>query len=462
MKPSLSFRVAGLFLIMAESTMLAEEIVKRNFSDKQMDEIAQAWKKTNDFNGDLDIEWQHAMVEGASQFCQFQNTWAAKSKDWQSKVDDFAYRLTISNESFLFASQRWAVGAHRRDFLSNDLLARQPLQYTPYVQKYAESGNAFEFSSNLMTKFRDPEAEFLTPHSFSRINDGRRLIDTWHAKADSAARVTIRERMQAGSVAWARLTYEEDWNDQIDTLDMQAALLAFRKLDSPSIAVDFQRVSVRSLHYRIDGVECFVVDEKTAGNETHYRTFWLDPSMDFAVRRFIGTVPIDHSQSDAHRAGGMPGRLGRTQIDIDYSKDNEFGWQPTSWTVSAWPTHEYPLFAFVKSQVTSIVRGLRDRADKNLEHTAVPKNAWVIDEIANEQYIATGKDSKRIIAIQELQLQPQHQDLIATPSGTLVRREWPTPFWQAIQWMLALGGIAILLIGILRRFAESTKRQVGR
>ncbi|MDZ4849735.1 MAG: hypothetical protein SGI77_10600 [Pirellulaceae bacterium] len=408
-------------------------------------DIVDAWAKSVDKAPYLDIQWRHANRLGVARFSQFQSHWAAESLSAQVTQDNFVYRIRIDNDRFRFDSQRWASGPHCEDFLSNELIAREPLQYTAYLQKRAEVGYSFEYSSNLHNQFANPKADFLSPQLFSRICDGDKIIDTWHPTSKSHARVTIRKPMQAGSVAWARLTPEADWNDQVDTLDMQAAMLALRRIRSRTLELNSTQLRLRPEPQRIDGVDCLVMDEIANIDSKNFRTFWIDPKSEFVIRRFIGSVAIDHSQSDAHRVGAMPGRFGKTQIDIDYELDTQFGWKPVKWSVSAWPTHDYPLFAFCQSQIIAAQFCASDTKlnDANF-YSTVPNGAWVVDENNGEQHIFIGNGVIRSIPPEELSLKPTHADLLRTKQGELLIREWENPGMQIIRWSLALLGFVLL------------------
>jgi len=350
----------------------------------------------------------------------------------------------MDKDRFRFDSQRWAAGPHLEDFLSNELLVRQPLQYTAYVQKRAIVGNPFEYSSNLLTKFANPKVDFRSPQPFSRIFDGEKLIDTWDTDFKSHARVTIRKPMRPGSVAWARLTPEEDWNDQVDTLDMQAACLAFRRVTFPTINLREENLRLRTFRHQIDGTDCLVLDEVANNNQKDFRTFWLDPTSDFVIRRFIGTVQISHSQSDAHRVGAMPGRFWKTQIDIDYKRNSEDGWQPTQWSISAWPTHDYPMFDFSRSNVASISSITSPNLKSEFSHHPFPLGAWVIDETTGEQHIVKEQGAIRRITPEEISLLPVQEDLIQTRPGELLHREWESTSFRVLRNSFMLVGLLMV------------------
>ena len=353
-------------------------------------DVTSAWSVAKNDRA-TDIQWRHAKRVGVDRFSRFQSSWASESQKAQTAQDDFLYRLRVVDDKFRFDSQRWAVGPHQLDFLSNELVAREPLQYSTYIKKFSETGNAFEYSSNLHAGFVNTRADFHDPQLFSRIFDGQRLIDTWYPNKSAHARVTIRDSMHPASVAWARLTFESEWNDQVDTLDMQAVLLALRKTKTPSLNIQPDNLRIRNEMQSIDESVCLVVDEIADDEKSNFRTFWIDPNAGFIIRRFIGSVRVGHSQSDAIRVGAMPARFSKSQIDIRYAQDPQSNWMPISWTVSAWAAHDYPLFAFTRSEVKKVDHESLDPDPNDLVIPSDPIGAWVIDEISGKQYVVRGK-----------------------------------------------------------------------
>jgi len=416
--------------------------------------VIDGWHRLQqDFN-EYQVEWKLRLRQGNDLFAQHQSKWAASSVDERKTWDDFNYRLAVSGQRYRFESYRWACGPHLRDVVTNDLIERDPIQYDLYLGSIAQRGFDHEFSSNLYDRYRREDVDLRSPQPFVRFADRDGLTDYWSKTSTQFPRVTIRERPIPGSVVWARLTPEIDWSDQVDTLAMFAAQIAFGRLDCPGISVDQHALTMRTEPQIVDGHACLVIDEYAAADRRNYRTFCVDPEIGYRIRRFQSTCLIEHSIDNAQRVGARPARFDKTQVDIRYSEsENQL---PISWSVQAATPHLYPLFAFGRYEVVNVRQSQVTTQSKNAQtEPTTPYVAWVIDERRNEQYIVRRDRSKRMISPAESKLFPRFEDLLGSETHDLVLNPW---FCSAsIRSILFWAGVTVFGFAVSRRFPRKRK-----
>tara|TARA_R110002049_G_scaffold46487_1_gene135220 strand:- start:183885 stop:185270 length:1386 start_codon:yes stop_codon:yes gene_type:complete len=378
-------------------------------------DVVEKWTESASRLSELKLSWTLS-PDPIARFSRYRTTWLSPNQETKIRNDSMS-TLELQANSFLYRSERWAVGNHCRDRISNDAEARPVVQYSPLVQRMGSAPVEGDFLYAHSMGYLRPELEFRPTQEFSRALDGSKIVDRWYGDDNLFDRITIRSRFIPGSLVWTRLVAERDVADQVNSLELQAALLALRRIDSVTIGLDRNSLSLLPEKQAVHGHECLVIEER-ATNSEHQRRFWIDPLSEFVVRRFMGIVRMPSRQELTVYGQPTPSRFGNVLIDIFYESDERFGLVPSGWTVVSQETAERPVQAFSHSSVMKI-ENLPTEFEKRIDSATridVP-GAWVIDDVKDSQWIVRSDLSRREITSGEVQQGLTYDRLASSASG---------------------------------------------
>jgi len=152
--------------------------------------------------------------------------------------------------------------------------------------------------------------------------------------------------------------------------------LAYRAFDTTMGVLDEAGLTLTETKSIVDDRSCRVLRQR---GDWFEHTIWVDPARSF--------VPLRYTRS---RQGVV-----RTQVEISYSEDKEYGWVPTSWNI-----------VLLNKQTSNIQESWSGTVTEyKLNHPipdvtfqlTYPPGTWVHDYVTDQEYIIRGGGNRRPI-----------------------------------------------------------------
>ncbi len=240
-----------------------------------------------------------------------------------------------------------------------------------------------------------------------------------------------------GPEDWPRgIVWSDEKYDEIHSLQIHPWLLHFRPFQTPTPDLSSEKLHVVDSGVLVNGHSCLVVERSDLTVSTT-GLYWVDEERGFSILRYV-----EKSREKA-----------TLELNIDYKKDPQIGWIPSTWDA-----------AFVNGNFS--VRGRLVRYELNID---VPDSVFVIDfpegtivfdrDLGyNALWLPDGK--KRIITPEESASGFKYQDLFKTGPGDLAttfRKPKEESDWVVSLVILNLSAIALLaVLFVIRRRKSSS------
>lgn len=384
--------------------------------------IFAAWRERSVASPRLRMEWRREAARGVDRFARAGAEWVPVG----GGGDDLtAAELALDGDRLLCSQWRMAVRPHGHDPEQvHGVTARVAAAYpermgTPYLR-------------TLLGHFADETAEQRPVQRFWRSYDGRMLQDYWEGVGTAYPRATLHAASARGSTEWATLQIETETEEQLQTLELMAALVGVRP-DHPLLGIDVRGLSIFPEAAVVGGASCVVVQEISESVPDVSQRLYLDREREWAVRRYVGTV------------GGEG-----VQIDLEYSREVSGRPTPVGWTVLRFAAADRPVQVYARSEVIKLGAGVA--LDESRLKFAHPVGTWVVDRRSGESYLVDTDGERRIVREEELRWLPTYEELLQTRSGEarvfIEGQIAHAERWRTVRWPLAAGG-ALLAIAVV-------------
>lgn len=228
---------------------------------------------------------------------------------------------------------------------------------------------------------------------------------------------------------------DKNRNEAVTKLSMKPLLWAFRPMVPSYGNINTINCRIAGKQGMIDERPCIILEEPLEGSQKAIRQYWVDPGMDFAIRRFVSL---------------KRNRVSIT-MDIDYVPDAASAWIPSGWKYT-WAKEDGTLARSGSARVTSsVVNPLINPAEFQFEY---PPGTIVTDMRSKEDFLVKEDGSRRVITQEEQDV--PYERLLNTESG-LAHGRPANSRWAlvAVFNLLLLTGCAIAVLMQRRRARPS-------
>ncbi|MBL8851140.1 MAG: hypothetical protein JNG89_15780, partial [Planctomycetaceae bacterium] len=365
------FMIGVLLLSLDAATALAADVPA---ADVQT--VLASWKERAQQRPAIELQWRRGPRSDSDRFARSDAEWVVADQTGDNAAEA---TLRIDGNRYIYTGRRSAAGPHGYD-------AAQVKSITASIGTAYPERLGAPYTRALLNHFADATAEQRQSQQFLRSFDGDQLRDFWTADGDAYPRAVLYTLPEYGSADWACFCLEQDPNEQLQTLELVAALLAICPLHAA--------LGIRTEHLRIigtasiDGAPCTVLSESSAISDAATRTLFVDQER-CVVRRYIG---------GASAAG--------VQIDIAYFDDVADGTVPKSWIVLKFATADRPVQQYVRAIVAKCaIAGSLPDAQLTSELQA---GTWVVDQPEQQSYLIRERGARRVITPEELRWLPTY------------------------------------------------------
>jgi dienelactone hydrolase len=251
--------------------------------------------------------------------------WTVQSR---SAADSYPSELTINADGFYAKSIRQWFGGR---------------QSTP--TNHPIKSFSIDFLRALAEQFAMEQPIKVPRIAFTRHVTGDRWMDSW--QFDSLPTAVTHELIMGDATSVIRLTPESQSEYQLNTLHMQAAVIAMGGLAKPSIGADFDHWERLGKFEWVGDSLCELYRERL-GEGVNERRFWVDSENGGLIRRYQGKIELSEEDFKFTRSSPLPFMLGSVLIEIDYEPLTR---QPIGWIVVCCMTSEAPIVAFEYANV---------------------------------------------------------------------------------------------------------------
>lgn len=175
------------------------------------------------------------------------------------------------------------------------------------------------------------------------------------------------------------------YNKDVSTFHVMPLLINYRLFNTSMTNHRLQEVIPTEEKGVVGDRLCLVMKEKSRLDRKSLYLLWIDPERDFIVRR------LEFLRNDELAL----------RMDIDYSRDAQYGWVPNSWQTMR-PSKEASMFESYKCTVTAYE--FNSTLDPEDFEISFPPGARVYDENSDREYIVTEGGGQRLITDAEARL----------------------------------------------------------
>ena len=374
----------------------------------------------------IELKWRPCAKVGSNRF-------ARNGSEWLTDEEQPHSRMCIDGVRIVYHGRRVVVRPHGYDPESvKSITASVGAAYPERV--------GAPYMRALVARFADPVAEARPVQPFVRSYDGALLRDDWLASGDAYPKGVLYSPVEYGSAHWALFEWEQEPDEQLQTLEIMAALLAVQPLH-PLVGMRPENLGVTGTA-NVDAAMCTVLTERP-GNGSVRRVLFVDQDSS-VVRRYIG---------ETSEAG--------VQLDIAYERQSAGDAIPSAWTVLRFRATGRPVQKYARAEVEC------DVSADSLQPGDLPgefrAGTWVVDQLAQESFLVRKNGERRLVTSDELRWLPTYDELAQTDSGQvgvfiqerLRRRE----VWQTVRWPVALAAMLLLAAGVQRWWRRASRVQ---
>jgi hypothetical protein len=161
----------------------------------------------------------------------------------------------------------------------------------------------------------------------------------------------------------------------LSNVQLLPVIMAYRPLDATLGVFKRQDLLMSGDEGIVDGRNCIVLRQESADSKN---TIWVDVARDYLPIRYFTT---------------RRGRITK-QVEVSYSKDERFGWVPSSWNILLFDTEGHLWQSFSATKVECEFN--QEIPDQAFEVT-YPVGTWVNDYPNKETYLLLKNGKKRPI-----------------------------------------------------------------
>lgn len=355
-------------------------------------------------------------------------------------------KLRADRHQIAYASFRRDTDPYHASNQSIVLKDHKPIQFN--VSMLGIEPNPSDFATALATRFKEKSNFTLQTSRFIRSIVDDMECDHWKSADATFTKCYRRNAMLSSPIGWARLTAEIEPQHQINSLQLQAALMSMGRIFDPPLAATMDQLEIVPGMDWIDGRRCVIARQTHDNDARCQRLFSIDLEAGGLIRRYQGKVPPPDPSLEFDYGQSLPIMLGEVMIEIDYDETSR---QPKGWSVVNCQSQQSPLQFVSSGEVIDIKAASRGDSLSNVDTISWLKqpNTWFVDERTGEQYITLASGDTRVIASDEQALQPSFKELVSTSSGQLEAARLSSS--RMLRIWLAIIGIVLLTGGIYKR-----------
>ncbi len=318
--------------------------------ENNVDRIFHAWKTRTANSQSIEASWRHDQEN-----TEFWSTYQADS-NVNPKTEN---KFSMKENAFRYETIRRNRYSYR--------------EYSGFERKYTYRG----FDNAIRNRFVNTEQYYFKLFNYTKIYDSKLISELFNRKGSEYSFALI------NSINTKKKNPREFL---IDDLIIAPFLLCFRPLEYLiSKKEDFKKPLK---HSKLNGNDCILLSFKRDG--VSYR-YWIDPSKEYNVVRMISYIK----------------RFPCTQLDIEYSIQNQDFLIPTSWKAIVFDDKgSYPgrsqIFQYSQIDVLDCKFNI-DYTDDNFVAT-YPDKTLIINEIQNKNYLHVNHEKTRSLEIEEVKL----------------------------------------------------------